>query len=92
MINARERAGFKTGLQFYVGRSASDHQFVRDPAYIHLEIEALHRRAREMPSQTAGHSSAANDLCYEAKIGKQTCRPLANSTRKPLPLLKVSER
>ena len=48
MINARERAGFKTGLQFYVGRSASDHQFVRDPAYIHLEIEALHRRAREM--------------------------------------------
>lgn len=37
-------------------------------------------------------SSAANDLCYEAKIGKATCRPLSASTRKPLPLLKVSER
>jgi hypothetical protein len=37
-------------------------------------------------------SSAANDLCYEAKIGKATCRPLADSARKPLPLLKVSER
>ena len=37
-------------------------------------------------------SSAANDLCYEAKIGKATCRPLADSARKPLPMLKVSER
>jgi gluconate 2-dehydrogenase subunit 3-like protein len=37
-------------------------------------------------------SSAANDLCYEAKIGKATCRPLATSSRKPLPMLKVSER
>src|SRR6266478_2666290 len=38
------------GLQFFdVGRGASDHEFVGDAAYIHLEIEALHRRAREMP-------------------------------------------
>jgi len=37
-------------------------------------------------------SSAANDLCYEAQIGKSTCRPLAASARKPLPMLKVSER
>ena len=28
----------------------------------------------------------ANDLCYEAKIGKQTCRPLAACSRQPLPL------
>jgi hypothetical protein len=27
------------------GRGASDHEFVGDAAYIHLEIEALHRRA-----------------------------------------------
>ena len=37
-------------------------------------------------------SSVANDLCYEAKIGKATCRPLADSARKPLPMFKVSER
>ena len=37
-------------------------------------------------------SSEANDLCYEAKIGKTTCRPLAASARKPLPMFKVSER
>jgi hypothetical protein len=37
-------------------------------------------------------SSAANDLCYESKIGQQTCRPLAQQSRKPLPMLKLSER
>jgi hypothetical protein len=31
------------------------------PAYIHLEIEALHRRARERPRQTARTGSAADD-------------------------------
>ena len=30
--------------------------------------------------------AAASDLCYEARIGKQQCRPLAQSPRKPLPL------
>ncbi len=38
------------------------------------------------------NSSEANDLCYEAKIGQQTCRPLAQQARKPLPTLKLSER
>jgi hypothetical protein len=37
-------------------------------------------------------SPAAGDLCYEARIGRQTCRPLAQQSRKPLPVLKVSER
>ena len=37
-------------------------------------------------------TSDAADLCYEAQIGKNQCRPLAASPRKPLPLLKVSER
>ena len=38
------------GLQFLdVGRGASDHEFVGDAAHVHLEIETLHRRAREMP-------------------------------------------
>ena len=38
------------------------------------------------------NSSAANDLCYESRIGQQTCRPLAQQSRKPLPMLKLSER
>jgi len=37
-------------------------------------------------------SPAATDLCYEAQIGKQTCRPLAAQARKPLPMMKLSER
>ena len=31
-------------------------------------------------------SSEANDRCYQANIGKQTCRPLGASSRKPLPM------
>ncbi len=31
-------------------------------------------------------SDAANDLCYEAQILRENCRPLAMSSRKPLPL------
>jgi hypothetical protein len=37
-------------------------------------------------------SAAATDLCYQAQIGRQTCRKLADAPRKPLPMLKVSER
>jgi hypothetical protein len=33
-------------------------------------------------------SSEAADLCYQAQIGAQTCRPLAALPRKPLPLAK----
>lgn len=31
-------------------------------------------------------SSEATDLCYQAQIGRQNCRPLAVQARKPLPL------
>jgi hypothetical protein len=37
-------------------------------------------------------SPDAADLCYESQIGKNQCRPLAASRRKPLPLFRVSER
>ena len=37
-------------------------------------------------------SPAAMDLCYGARIGRETCRPLAEQARKPLPVLKVSEK
>jgi hypothetical protein len=35
---------------------------------------------------------AATDLCYNARIGRQTCRPLSAQARKPLPMIKLSER
>jgi hypothetical protein len=37
-------------------------------------------------------SSAAADLCYEARIGRETCRPLAQQSRKPLPLAEGPKR
>ena len=36
-------------------------------------------------------SSAANDLCYGAQIGKSTCRPLAASPHAPERALRVLE-
>lgn len=35
-------------------------------------------------------SPRATDLCYEAQIGKELCRPLADQARKPLPLVRTS--
>lgn len=37
-------------------------------------------------------SPEATDLCYQARIGRTTCRPLSASSRRPLPMVKVSER
>lgn len=37
-------------------------------------------------------SSAATDLCYQSRIGSQTCRPLAQQARKPLPVLGAPDR
>ena len=34
-------------------------------------------------------SDAATDLCYDAKILRENCRPLAMSSRKPLPLARM---
>jgi hypothetical protein len=31
-------------------------------------------------------SAAAQDLCYQARIGKGTCRPLTDSPKRPLPI------
>jgi hypothetical protein len=31
-------------------------------------------------------SSQAADLCYESRIGRETCRPLSLASRKPLPI------
>ena len=47
---------------------ASDHQFAGDAAYINLEIEALHRRAREMPDQTARYGSPADELVSQERM------------------------
>ena len=55
-----------SGEAFSCWACASDHQFVGDAAYINLEIEALHRRTREMPGQTSRDGSPADEL-----VGKE---------------------
>ncbi len=46
-------------------------------------------RASHVALALLGHyygSTEANDRCYRASIGRQSCRPLAASSRMPLPL------
>jgi hypothetical protein len=68
---------------------------------VRRELEALKRGADRMPSVgRAPHvalallahwydTADATDRCYEANVGRQSCRPLGASTRRPLPLAKV---
>lgn len=35
------------------------------------------------------HGTSANDLCYQAKIGRDRCRTLAGSSQRPEPLTKA---
>jgi hypothetical protein len=65
------------------------------------ELEALKGGADRMPSVgRAPHvalallahwygTADATDRCYEANVGRQSCRPLGASARRPLPLAKV---
>ncbi len=49
-------------------------------------------RAPHVALALLGHwygTPQAIDRCYESQIGKESCRPLAASMRKPLPLAKV---
>jgi len=49
-------------------------------------------RAPHVALALLGHwygTPQAIDRCYESQIGKESCRPLAGSMRKPLPLAKV---
>src|SRR6516165_364291 len=72
--------------------SASDHEFVGDAAHVHLEIETLHRRAREMPGQAARAGSAADDLVGQERmdvedridLGRTHVRPAEAERRHPL--------
>ena len=57
----RGHNAFAPAVIFDFESRASDREFVDDAAYMHLEIEALHRRAREMPGQTARGGCAQSD-------------------------------
>jgi len=78
------------------GRAFADASLAQRRALVDAAL-ASHTRA-PLPSLTSAphvalallshfyQSSEATDLCYESQIGKERCRPLAQSSRKPLPL------
>lgn len=78
------------------GKAFVDATLPQRTAIVRAELETLGAkgipslvRAPHVALAVLAHfygSAEATDLCYEASIGKQGCRPLAGSTRKPLPL------
>jgi hypothetical protein len=68
-------------------------------ALVRAELEALHvtrippvGRAPHVALALLAHwyaTADATDRCYEAQVGRQTCRPLATSARRPLPLARA---
>ena len=78
------------------GRAFADASLAQRRALVEAAL-ASHTRT-SLPSMTGAphvalallshfyQSSEATDLCYESQIGKERCRPLAQSSRKPLPL------
>src|SRR5262249_29004607 len=80
-MNERVAGGVALGRAGLAGRRVDRRPAVADASHVALALIAHFY-----------DSSEAADLCYEAQIGKNQCRPLAASTRKPLPLVKVSER
>ncbi len=63
-------------------------------AFAALKIDGLGERpsGRHVAADLMSHyfaSIEANDLCYEAEIGRDSCRSLAGSGEKPAPLAKA---
>jgi hypothetical protein len=62
-----------------------------EEAFTHAKIENLPNRpngqhvAADLMAFYFG-SSEANDFCYQAQIGRETCRPIAQVTTRPGPL------
>lgn len=78
------------------GRAFADLPAARRRAIVQAQLAAIKAeripavgRAPHVALALLAHfyaSPEANDLCYESQIGRQTCRPLHASSRKPLPL------
>jgi hypothetical protein len=87
-LDARAR---KAGARSFAGLSVTQRR-----AMVQADLDAIKAdripavgRAPHVALALLGHyygSTEANDLCYQARIGRLNCRPLAASPRKPLPL------
>lgn len=90
-LEALDRTARETHKVGFAALSVNDRQSLVREALSDVKSERLPAVA-EAPHIALGllahfyGSSAASDLCYQARIGRNTCRPLVQNGRKPLPL------
>jgi hypothetical protein len=90
-LDALDASARKSGTRSFAGLSVAQRRQL-----VQADLDAI--KADRIPAvghaphvalALLGHyygSTEANDLCYQAQIGRMNCRPLAASPRKPLPL------
>ncbi|WP_411281725.1 hypothetical protein [Gemmatimonas sp.] len=94
-LDALDRSGARMHSRPFASLTIAQRQ-----ALIRVELEAF-KEDRIPPIGRCPHvalallahfygSDAATDLCYDAQILRENCRPLAMSSRKPLPLARSS--
>jgi hypothetical protein len=90
-LAALERAARAKGAASFERLDAEDQRGLLDAALQAAEVERLPDRpdGRHVASDLMAffyRSTEANDLCYRAEIGKDTCRGLADSPERPRPI------
>lgn len=80
------------GAPSFITRTRAERQNIVRAALTGLTLNSLPPvdRAPHIAVGLLAHfydSPAATDLCYNARIGRNSCRPLAESPRRPLPLV-----
>jgi hypothetical protein len=90
-LAALERAAKQTGAASFAGLGGDKQRELVDAALKAAKVERLptHPDGGHVASDLLAfffRSSAANDLCYRAEIGRETCRGLADSAERPRPL------
>jgi hypothetical protein len=90
-IGALDEAARATGAAGFAAAAPDARRAIIAAAIADAKVERLPARptGAHIASDLMGHyfgSSAASDLCYRAAIGRDMCRGLPGSNRKPAPL------
>lgn len=90
-LDALDTAARRSGARNFAALSIPRRQDIVRAALVDAKATRLTAvaSAPHLASALLSHfyaGTVANDLCYQAQIGRQQCRPLGQSSRKPLPL------
>jgi hypothetical protein len=92
-LQALEAAAHRQHAKAFGALDLAERRSLITEAFAALKIEGFGERpsGRHVATDLMSHyfsSIEANDLCYEAEIGRDSCRSLAGSGERPEPLVK----